>query len=161
MATTEFSKFAGILSAAFKSSSFFLKFLFIYSFSAVLSLCCSEGFPLAVVSGGCSLVVVLLIAMAFSCCTTWALGAQALVVAARGMSSCGSTVVPSGLNCSKACGIFPDQGLKLCLLHWQADSFFFFLIFLKFYFIFKLYIIVLVLPNIKMNPSQVYMCSPS
>ena len=34
-------------------------------------------------------------------------------------------------------------------------------IFLKFYFIFKLYIIVLVLPNIKMNPPQVYMCSPS
>ena len=28
-------------------------------------------------------------------------------------------------------------------------------------FIFKLYIIVLVLPNIKMNPPQVYMCSPS
>ena len=33
-------------------------------------------------------------------------------------------------------------------------SFFFFLIF-------KLYIIVLVLPNIKVNPPQVYMCSPS
>ena len=30
----------------------------------------------------------------------------------------------------------------------------FFLFFFKFYFIFKLYIIVLVLPNIKMNPSQ-------
>ena len=28
-------------------------------------------------------------------------------------------------------------------------------------FFFKLYITVLVLPNIKMNPSQVYMCSPS
>ena len=28
-------------------------------------------------------------------------------------------------------------------------------------FYFKLYIIVLVLPNIKMNPPQVYMCSPS
>ena len=28
-------------------------------------------------------------------------------------------------------------------------------------FFFKLYIIVLVLPNIKMNPPQVYMCSPS
>ena len=38
-------------------------------------------------------------------------------------------------------------------------SFFFF--FFKFYFIFKLYKIVLVLPNIKMNPPQVYMCSPS
>ena len=30
-----------------------------------------------------------------------------------------------------------------------------------FYFIFKLYIIVLVLPNIKTNPPQVYTCSPS
>ena len=39
--------------------------------------------------------------------------------------------------------------------------FIFFLIFFKFYFIFKLYITVLVLPNIKMNPPQVYMCSPS
>ena len=36
---------------------------------------------------------------------------------------------------------------------------FLFLFFLNF--IFKLYIIVLVLPNIKMNPSQVYMRSPS
>ena len=33
--------------------------------------------------------------------------------------------------------------------------------FVLFFFFFKLYIIVLVLPNIKMNPSQVYMCSPS
>ena len=32
---------------------------------------------------------------------------------------------------------------------------------LFFFFFFKLYIIVLVLPNIKMNPPQVYMCSPS
>ena len=37
---------------------------------------------------------------------------------------------------------------------YTAISFFFF------NFIFKLYIIVLVLPNIKMNPPQVYMCSP-
>ena len=48
----------------------------------------------------------------------------------------------------------------LFLLSWSrflVISFFFFL----FYFIFKLYIIVLVLPNIQMNPPQVYMCSPS
>ena len=38
---------------------------------------------------------------------------------------------------------------------------FFPVFFFKFYFIFKLYITVLVLPNIKMNPPQVYMCSPS
>ena len=27
-----------------------------------------------------------------------------------------------GLRCSVACGIFLDQGLNPCLLHWQADS---------------------------------------
>ena len=36
-----------------------------------------------------------------------------------------------------------------------------FVFFFKFYFIFKLYNIVLVLPNIEMNPPQVYPCSPS
>ena len=41
----------------------------------------------------------------------------------------------------------------------RCSIYFFFFIF--FNFIFKLYIIVLVLPNIKMNPPQVYMCSPS
>ena len=34
--------------------------------------------------------------------------------------------------------------------------FFFFFIFFKFYFIFKLYNIVLILPNIEMNPPQVF-----
>ena len=37
-----------------------------------------------------------------------------------------------GLNCSAAWGIFPDQGSSPCL-HWQADSFFFFLICLFIY----------------------------
>ena len=45
------------------------------------------------------------------------------------------------------------------LFHIDFSSFIY--LFLKFYFIFKLYIIVLVLPNIKMNPPQVYMRSPS
>ena len=27
-----------------------------------------------------------------------------------------------GLSCCVACGILPDQGSKLCLLNWQADS---------------------------------------
>ena len=34
----------------------------------------------------------------------------------------GSVVVAHGLSCSAACGIFPDQGLNPCPLHWQADS---------------------------------------
>ena len=45
--------------------------------------------------------------------------------------------------------------------HRRIDAFVFCFVLFSFYFIFKLYIIVLVLPNIKMNPPQVYMCSPS
>ena len=47
-----------------------------------------------------------------------------------GFSSCGSralecssVVVAHGLRCSAACGIFPDQGLNPCPLHWQVDSY--------------------------------------
>ena len=47
----------------------------------------------------------------------------------RGLSSrstgcrrAGSVVVAHGPSCSAACGIFPDQGLNPCSLHWQADS---------------------------------------
>ena len=48
-------------------------------------------------------------------------------------------------------------------IKWNQSKLVFFdpsVFFFKFYFIFKLYITVLVLPNIKMNPPQVYMCSP-
>ena len=34
-----------------------------------------------------------------------------------------SGLVVYGLSCSKACGIFPNQGSNQCLLHWQADSY--------------------------------------
>ena len=44
------------------------------------------------------------------------------------------------------------------IFRYHPEIFFFFVFF---YFIFKLYITVLVLPNVKMNPPQVYMCSPS
>ena len=36
----------------------------------------------------------------------------------QGMSA--SVVVAHRLSYSEACGIFPDQGLNLCPLHWQA-----------------------------------------
>ena len=45
-----------------------------------------------------------------SCYRAWALGLWASVVVALGPS------FPT------ACGIFLDQGLNLCPLHWQADS---------------------------------------
>ena len=45
------------------------------------------------------------------------------VVAALGLQGArASVVVAYGLSYSAACGIFPDQGLNLCPLHWQADS---------------------------------------
>ena len=71
-------------------------------------------------------------ARAFSSCGKWG----PLFIAVRGpltivaslvaehrlqmhrLSSCGSR----GPSCSAACGIFPDQGLNPCPLHWQADS---------------------------------------
>ena len=41
-------------------------------------------------------------------------------VVAPGFQRTGSVVVHR-LCCPAACGIFPDQGSNLCLLHWQAD----------------------------------------
>ena len=38
-----------------------------------------------------------------------------------GFRSCSSGVGSRGLSCSKACGIFPDQGSNPCSLRWQAD----------------------------------------
>ena len=44
------------------------------------------------------------------------------IVVVPGLWVIGSVVVVHGLGCFGACGIFPDQGWNLCLLHWQADS---------------------------------------
>ena len=49
---------------------------------------------------------------------------------AHGLSSCGLQALEHGLvvvahwlSCSAACGIFQDQGLNLCPLNWQVDSY--------------------------------------
>ena len=39
-----------------------------------------------------------------------------------GSRRAGSVVAAHGPGRSAACGIFPDQGLNPCPLHWQADS---------------------------------------
>ena len=49
------------------------------------------------------------------------------------------------------------KALSIVPITYEGSDSFFSFFFLNF--IFKLYIIVLVLPNIKMNPPQVYMCS--
>ena len=79
-------------------------------FLAVLDLPGCVGFSLVVASGGCSLLGVhgLLIAVAS-------------LVASHRLDSGGHRLI-----CSEACGIAPDQGSNLSLLHCQADFFFFF-----------------------------------
>ena len=49
-------------------------------------------------------------------------GIRASGVSAPGLWSTGPIVVAHGQSCSTACGIFPDEGSNLRLLHWQADS---------------------------------------
>ena len=45
-----------------------------------------------------------------------------LLLRSTGSRCAGSVIVAHGPSCSAACGIFPDQGLNPCRLHWQADS---------------------------------------
>ena len=49
----------------------------------------------------------------------WALGLQEQGLPAPGHRLSSGCAWPS---CSAACGIFPDEGSNLCLLHWQLDS---------------------------------------
>ena len=48
--------------------------------------------------------------------------AIASLVGDHGLWSTGSVVTVYQFSCSAICGIFPDQGLNPCPLHWQADS---------------------------------------
>ena len=70
-------------------------------------------------SRGCSLAVVcrLLISVAFPAAEHRLQSAQASVLAAGRLSRWGDR-----LSCSTACGVFLDQELSPCPLHWQADS---------------------------------------
>ena len=44
-----------------------------------------------------------------------------LLLRSTGSRRTSSVVVSRGLSCSPACGIFLDQGLNPCPLHWQVD----------------------------------------
>ena len=102
----------------------FLIFFFNYLFLTVLGPHCCVGFSLQLREQGllsscggwasqCG---------SFSSCTAWTLGCVGSVVATCGLQSTGSVFVAHGLSRSAACRIFLDQGLKPCLLQWQADS---------------------------------------
>ena len=103
-------------------SGFYILFIFIFGCAWVLV--AALGLSLMMVSREYSLVAVhrLLTALASLFAKHGLKGMWASGVAAPGLPSTGSTGVAHRLNCSMACGIFPDQGLNPRLLHWQADS---------------------------------------
>ena len=92
-----------------------LFYLFIYLFIYYFWLCwvfvSVRGLSLVAASGGHS----------SSRCTGLSLSCP-LLLRSTGSRHAGSVVVARGPSCSAACGIFPDQGLNPCPLHWQADS---------------------------------------
>ena len=100
-------------------TGFFLKL--IYLLLAVIGLHDWVDFPLVAESGVySSLWCMDLPWWPLLWCST---GSRCLVSVgtARGLENPGSTVVEQ-LSCSKACGIFLDKELNLCLMYWQADS---------------------------------------
>ena len=87
----------------------------------MLGLRCSMSFSPVAASGGFSLTAVLrLLVAAASLIVEPGLRVCGLWVC--GLSRCGSQALELRLSCSVACGMFPDQGSDLCLLHGQAAS---------------------------------------
>ena len=82
----------------------------------MLGLRCCVGFLLFLV------VVLGLLCSSFSFFGAQSLKYMDLGVAVPRLQSTGSVAAANRLSCSMACGIFPNQGLNPCLLHWQADS---------------------------------------
>ena len=107
-------------------TKFFLKnkfIYFIYLFLAALGLrCCVRAFCSCSEWGPLLIAVHRLLIAVASCCRAWALGTWASVVVARGLQSTASAAVAHWHSCSRACGIFLDQGSNPHPLHWQADS---------------------------------------
>ena len=82
-----------------------LSLLYYVIFLLCWVLVATRGLSLAAARGGCFLV-----------------GARSSPVGDHELPRTGSGVVENGFSCLPACGIFPDQGWKSFLLHWQADS---------------------------------------
>ena len=91
--------------------SFLNFYLFIYLFMVCWVFVSVRGLSLVVASGGHSSLR----------CAGLSLS-RPLLLRSTGSRRAGSVIVAHRPSCSTACGIFPDQGLNPCPLHWQADS---------------------------------------
>ena len=80
-------------------SDLFLKLFFICLFLAALGLrCCTQAFSSCRERGLLFVVVCVLLIVVASRCGAWALGVQASVVVAHGLSSCGSWALERRLS---------------------------------------------------------------
>ena len=86
--------------------------LYAYLFLVALGFHCCVRFSIIAASEGYSLVAVCRLLLA----------AGSPVVEHRLEGSWASVILAHGVSCSQACGIFLDQGLNSCPLHWQVDS---------------------------------------
>ena len=91
-----------------KLNAFFKKFIYLWLCWVFISV---QGLSPVAASGGHS----------SSRCVGLSLS-WPLLLRSTGSRHAGSVIVAHGPSCSVACGIFPDQGLNPCPLHWQADS---------------------------------------
>ena len=55
-------------------------------------------------------------------CRVWASHSSGFSRGAPALEWAGFSSYGAGLSCLAVCGIFPDQGLNPCPLHWQEDS---------------------------------------
>ena len=98
----------GSPSFSFLKKIYFILFIYLWLCWVFVSV---RGLSLVAASGGHS----------SSRCAGLSLS-RPLWLRSTGSRCAGSVVVAHGPSCSTACGIFPDQGLNPCPLHWQADS---------------------------------------
>ena len=103
-----YSKWTGESLEGFKYVLFI--YVFIYLFLAVLGICQCTNFSSCGEQG------------LLSSCGPWAFHCSGFSCCGAWGPETGSAVVTQGLSCLSACGIFLDQGLNPCPLHWQVDS---------------------------------------
>ena len=103
--------FRGVCAETYQTAHFFFNFIYLFIYLWLCWIFVSvRGLSLVAASGGHS----------SSRCAGLLLSRP--LAAEHRLRFAGSVIVAHGPSRSVACGIFPDQGLNPCPLHWQADS---------------------------------------
>ena len=109
----------GSLSFLFFKNYFWLHWVFI-ALQRLSLVAANGGYSTVSVHGILTAVASLVVEHRLLACRLQQLQGIDSVAEAHGLQRTGSVVVVP--SCTMACEIFLDQGLNLCLLHWQEDS---------------------------------------